>query len=184
MNASAFEGRSSAAALCLCLVLAGGAASAQPGPELVKRGAYVFAAAGCLSCHTDVKNKGPPLAGGRVLKTPFGTFYGPNITPDAEHGIGRWTDADFIRALRDGISPSGAHYFPVFPYPSFTRMTDADILALKAYIFTLPAVSRPSRAHDVAICHPRSKGGLSRPLFVFVWFWPAGPLRPSLPLNW
>lgn len=152
MNASEFAGRPFAAALFLCVGLyftqfgSAGAAS----PETVKRGAYIFAAAGCVGCHTDVKNKGPVLAGGRALKTPFGTFYGPNITPDPKFGIGKWSDADFIRALRQGLSPSGQHYFPAFPYPAFTRMTDADMLALKAYIFTLPAVSRPSRPHDIA----------------------------------
>ena len=179
MNASAFEGRSVAVALCLCLVLAGRAVSAQPAPELVKRGAYVFAAAGCAACHTDVKNKGPLLAGGRALKTPFGTFYGPNITPDAKHGIGRWTDADFIRALREGISPSGAHYFPVFPYPSFTQMTDADMLALKTYIFTLPAVSRPNRTHDVAA--PFRWRFLQR-FWKWLYFTP-GPYRPDAARN-
>lgn len=115
----------------------------------IDRGAYIFAAADCGACHTNVKQKGPLLAGGRPLKTPFGTFYSPNITPDPETGIGRWSDADFIRALRDGVSPDDDHYFPVFPYPSFTRMTDQDMLDLKAYIFSLPAVSQANREHEV-----------------------------------
>ncbi len=150
MNARSLRGRSITAALCMSAWLFGVfAPPAAAAPNALKHGAYIFAAAGCAACHTDVKNKGPVLAGGRALKTPFGTFYGPNITPDPEHGIGRWTDADFIRALRQGISPSGEHYFPAFPYPAFTQMTDADMRALKAYIFTLPAVARPSRPHDV-----------------------------------
>ncbi len=74
----------------------------------------------------------------------------PNITPDAETGIGRWTDAQFLRALRQGRRPDGASYFPVFPYPSFTNITDADALAIKAYLFSLPPVRRENRAHDVA----------------------------------
>ncbi|MCH8197448.1 MAG: c-type cytochrome [Proteobacteria bacterium] len=117
--------------------------------QAVKRGAYIFDAAGCKACHTDTKKKGPPLAGGRALGTPFGIFYGPNITPDPATGIGRWSDGDFIRALRSGISPDGDHYYPVFPYTSFTKMTDRDMLDLKAYIFSLPPVEKPNRPHEV-----------------------------------
>jgi mono/diheme cytochrome c family protein len=131
------------------LCLAPAAALAQADQAQIDRGAYIFTAADCGACHTDVKGKGPPLAGGRPLATPFGTFYSPNITPDPETGIGRWTDADFIRALREGVSPGGDHYFPVFPYPSFTKMTDQDILDLKAYIFSLPPVAQPNREHEI-----------------------------------
>jgi mono/diheme cytochrome c family protein len=113
--------------------------------DAVARGAYVFAAAGCAGCHTDVKNNGQLLAGGRELKTPFGSFFGPNITAHPEAGIGKWSDADFIRALRQGRRPDGAHYFPVFPFTSFTKMTDRDILDLKAYIFSLPVSAQPSK---------------------------------------
>jgi mono/diheme cytochrome c family protein len=73
----------------------------------IKRGQYLFDAAGCAGCHTDHKNKGALLAGGRKLKTPFGIFSSPNITPDPANGIGGWSDSEFIRALRDGISPDG-----------------------------------------------------------------------------
>ena len=90
------------------------------------------------------------LAGGAALLTPFGTFYGPNITPDPDHGIARWSDADFIRAMREGTAPDGRHYYPAFPYTSFTLMTDEDLLALKAYIFTLPPAAVPSRPHDLS----------------------------------
>ena len=76
--------------------------------EAVKRGAYLFAAADCAGCHTDVKNNGKLLAGGRALATPFGTFYGPNITPDPKLGIGNWTEAQFHRALREGINEHGS----------------------------------------------------------------------------
>ena len=112
-----------------------------------KRGEYLFDAAGCKGCHTDVKNKGKPLAGGRRLKTPFGTYYSPNITPDEETGIGKWTDGDFVRALRLGQAPDGSHYFPVFPYPSYTGITERDLLDIKAYIFTRPPASKPNREH-------------------------------------
>lgn len=115
----------------------------------VERGAYLFHAAGCQGCHTDAKNGGPPLAGGPAIKTPFGTFYGPNITPDAEHGIGGWSDADFIRALRQGVAPDGSDYYPVFPYTSFTRIRDRDLLDIKAYIFAQPPSDRASRPHEV-----------------------------------
>ncbi|UEM05575.1 cytochrome c [Skermanella rosea] len=135
----------------LALVAGGGAPSmAQTaGDDPVKRGEYIFNAAGCLGCHTESK-EAPRLAGGRALKTPFGTFYGPNITPDPETGIGGWTDEDFIRALREGRSPDGTAYFPVFPYTSFTHLTDQDLRDLKAYLDAQPAVSKPNRPHDVS----------------------------------
>ena len=117
--------------------------------EALERGAYIFHAAGCKACHTDTKKKGPPLAGGRAIKTPFGIFYGPNITPDPLTGIGGWSDGDFIRALRSGVSPDGDHYYPVFPYTSFTKMTERDMLDLKAYIFSLPPVRKRNRPHEV-----------------------------------
>jgi mono/diheme cytochrome c family protein len=124
--------------------LAGDPASADP----VVRGAYLFAAAGCVGCHTDVKNAGAGLAGGRALETPFGTFYSPNITPDPGTGIGAWTEADFRRAMREGVAPDGSAYFPVFPYPSFTGMTDADLADMWAYMRTIPPVVRENRSHD------------------------------------
>lgn len=124
-----------------------GPASAQGGDA--KRGEYIFAAGGCAGCHTDTKNNGQLLAGGRELKTPFGSFYGPNITAHPTAGIGTWSDADFIRAVRLGRRPDGAHYFPVFPYTSFTKILDADLVDLKAYIFSLPQSDRPNRPHDI-----------------------------------
>lgn len=143
-------------ALVFLLAAGGGAsatesadAAADAGPAAA-RGAYLLAAAGCAGCHTDVKGQGPPLAGGRALKTPFGTFYGPNITPDPELGIGKWSFADFRRAMRFGRAPDGGHYFPVFPYPSFTGMTDADLADMWAYLREVPPVARRNRPHDVA----------------------------------
>lgn len=113
------------------------------------RGQYLVAAAGCVACHTDIERKGKFLAGGPALKTPFGTFYAPNITSDAEHGIGRWSLAAFSRAITSGISPEGEHYFPAFPYTSYTGMTTQDIADIKAYLDTVPPVAVPSEAHDV-----------------------------------
>lgn len=116
----------------------------------VRQGEYVFRAAGCATCHTDADNKGAFLAGGRALETSFGTFYSPNITPDPNYGIGGWSDADFVRALRHGVSPSGEHYYPAFPYTAYTRMTRDDMLALKAYLITVPPVARENRPHELA----------------------------------
>jgi mono/diheme cytochrome c family protein len=121
----------------------------QAGKDPIARGEYVFNAAGCLGCHT-VPKTGQRLAGGRALKTPFGTFYSPNITPDRETGIGGWTDEDFIRALREGKAPDGTSYFPAFPYTSFTHLTDQDMRDLKAYIDAQPAVSQPNKPHEVS----------------------------------
>lgn len=114
-----------------------------------RRGEYLSMAAGCLGCHTEAKEGAVPYTGGRELKTPFGTFYGPNITPHQSAGIGRWTEADFMRAIREGVRPDGAHYFPAFPYPSFTRIVDADLRDLWAYLRSLPPNPRANRAHDL-----------------------------------
>jgi mono/diheme cytochrome c family protein len=134
----------------LWAALAAGAAAQQPDSEAVKRGEYLFNAGGCLGCHTDVKNQGAPLAGGRALATPFGTFFGPNITPDPQHGLGSWSEADFIRAMRRGERPDGANLFPVFPYTSFTKISDADLKDLWAYLRTVPAAATPNRPHEVS----------------------------------
>jgi mono/diheme cytochrome c family protein len=117
--------------------------------DSVVRGEYLFKVAGCQGCHTDEKNKGAILAGGRGIKSPFGTFYGPNITPDPEYGIGKWSDADFIRALRHGVAPDGSRLYPALPYTSYTKMSDQDLRDIKAYIFTLPAVAQPSKPHEL-----------------------------------
>ncbi len=112
-----------------------------------QRGKYLATAGGCVGCHTE--ENASAFAGGRALKTPFGVFYGPNITPDVQHGIGRWTEADFIRAIRLGERPDGANYFPAFPYPSFTRLTDDDARDLWAFLRTLPPSSRANKAHEL-----------------------------------
>lgn len=122
-----------------------------PGPAgQVERGAYVFDAAGCFACHTDLKGKGAPLAGGRALETPYGTFYTPNITPDPEHGIGGWSEADFLRALRGGVAPDGRQYYPAFPYTAYTGMSDADARALWAYLKTRSPANHANTPHDLS----------------------------------
>jgi mono/diheme cytochrome c family protein len=134
------------AAIVLALLATTGGASAQGD---AKRGEYLVHAGGCVGCHTENKKEAVPFAGGRALKTSFGTFYGPNITPHPQAGIGRWTEADFIRAMREGNGPDAAHYFPAFPYPSFTKITDGDLRDLFAYLRTLPPNARPSQPHDL-----------------------------------
>ena len=115
--------------------------------DAASRGAYLVRAGGCVTCHT--AKGGPQFAGGRALKTPFGTFYSPNITPDPETGIGRWTNANFVRALRSGITPDGSHYFPAFPFTSYTGLTYDDAIAIKAHLFSLAPVSNPNRDHEL-----------------------------------
>jgi mono/diheme cytochrome c family protein len=114
-----------------------------------KRGLYLSQAAGCLGCHTEAKEGAQPYAGGRALKTAFGVFYGPNLTPHPQAGIGRWSEADFEKAMRRGVRPDGAHYYPAFPYTSFTRISDQDVKDLWAYFRTLPASSRANQPHEL-----------------------------------
>ncbi|MBT3306198.1 MAG: c-type cytochrome [Alphaproteobacteria bacterium] len=141
----------------------------------VGRGKYLFDAAGCAGCHTDKKGKGALLAGGRPLKTPFGVFYSPNITPDPNSGIGKWSDADFIRAMRHGIAPDGDHYFPVFPYPSYSGMSKDDLLDIKAYLLTTPPKATTNRPHEVA---PPFGWRFLLPVWKALYFAP-GPFQPT-----
>lgn len=113
------------------------------------RGAYLATAGGCVSCHTDYKQKSPAYAGGGPIKTPFGAFYAPNITPDKQYGIGNWSLADFRRAMREGIAPDGSHYFPAFPYPAFTKINDRDLSDLWDYFRGLAPVARPNQNHQL-----------------------------------
>jgi mono/diheme cytochrome c family protein len=113
-------------------------------------GKEMFFAGGCTSCHaTPGQDDKTRLGGGLPLKSPFGTFYVPNISPDPNDGIGRWTEADFVTAVTKGTSPDGAHYFPAFPYTSYQRMRIEDVRDLFAFVKTLPAVQGRVRDHDV-----------------------------------
>jgi mono/diheme cytochrome c family protein len=132
--------------LLLPLLLFAGFAVAQGD---AKRGEYLSKAAGCLGCHTEARQGAAPYGGGRELKTPFGVFYGPNITPHPQAGLGKWSEADFVRAMREGRRPDGAHYFPAFPYSSFTKIADADLRDLWAYLRSLAPSDRASRPHDL-----------------------------------
>src|SRR5262249_11823773 len=105
----------------------------------IARGRYLADAADCRSCHT--ADGGAAFAGGRPFVLPFGTLYTTNITPDKTTGIGSLSDAQFIDAVRNGIGPRGARMYPAMPYASYAYMTDADVLAIKAYLFSLPPVA-------------------------------------------
>jgi len=115
--------------------------------SLLWRGEYTLRISGCSHCHT--AENGEPLAGGRALETPLGTFYTPNISSHKIAGIGAWNADDFQRALHQGVSPDGRGYFPVFPYTSYTRLLADDIRAMHAYILTLPASDQPNRDHEL-----------------------------------
>jgi mono/diheme cytochrome c family protein len=152
ISRSRAAGSSPAAAglFIFCLLVAPLAALAQGD---AKRGEYLAKAGGCVGCHTEAREGATPFAGGRALKTPFGTFYGPNITPHPQAGIGRWSEADFARALHEGARPDGAHYYPAFPYTSFTRIADADVRDLWAYMRSLPPSAQPSRPHELGLLY-------------------------------
>jgi mono/diheme cytochrome c family protein len=106
--------------------------------SLVERGAYLARAADCTACHT--AKDGKEYAGGLGFKMPFGTLYSTNITPDKETGIGNYSDQDFLNAVHRGIRRDGVRLYPAMPFTSYTYMTDADALAIKAYLFSLPPV--------------------------------------------
>jgi len=114
-----------------------------------ERGAYLARASGCVSCHTSSAAKGLALAGGAPLDTPFGTFVPPNITPHREAGIGQWTVQDFAKAVRQGVSPDGDPYYPVFTYSFYAGFTDQDIADLWEAFRTVPAVGDAAPPHDV-----------------------------------
>jgi mono/diheme cytochrome c family protein len=116
-------------------------------PSLIAKGAELAAIGNCQVCHT--AEGGRSFAGGRPLETPFGTFYGTNITPDPDTGIGRWSEDAFRRALREGVDREGRHLYPAFPYEYYTRLTDEDIRALYAYIATREPVRAPNRPHEL-----------------------------------
>jgi mono/diheme cytochrome c family protein len=116
--------------------------------DAVERGRQLVTQADCRSCHTTIA--GEPFAGGRAIPTSFGTFFSPNITPDATTGIGRWTADDFWRALHDGYSREGTRLYPVFPFPSYTGISRRDADAMYAYLKTLPPVAKPNRPHELA----------------------------------
>ena len=138
-------------------------------PDLAN-GAYMFRAGGCESCHAAKDAKGDEqlkLGGGQVLATAFGKFHVPNISPDPDHGIGRWTALQFVNALKFGVRPDGSHLYPAFPYASYQRMTVADIIDLKGYMDTLPPVASDVPPHELSFPFNIRRGvGLWKLLYV------------------
>lgn len=129
----------------------------------IANGETLFWAGGCASCHASAEDldafdpmfapvtaKDVRLGGGRPLKTPAGTFYPPNISPDREHGIGAWTTLDFVNAMKRGIAPNGQHLYPAFPYTSYQRMSVKDLVDLKAFMDTLPPVDTANKPAELA----------------------------------
>ncbi len=132
------------------------------------RGELVFHGGGCASCHA---TPGQPdrtrLGGGLQLKTAFGTFVSPNISPSQADGIGSWTTADLANAMLRGVSPEGAHYYPAFPYTTYAHAKLEDVRDLMAYLRTLPAVDGKAPAHDVSFPFSFRRGlGLWKLLFL------------------
>jgi len=114
------------------------------------RGETIFTAAGCASCHHEPKAEDKLiLTGGMAFPSDFGTFYAPNISPDPDQGIGGWSVEDLANAVTRGVSPKGQHYYPAFPYTSYAKMKDQDLVDLHAYLQTIPASATPSKPHDV-----------------------------------
>jgi mono/diheme cytochrome c family protein len=143
--------RGGAAALAvLMLAFGAGAAHGATDPQdfaQIARGRYLVIVGDCAACHTNAG--GPPYAGGRPIETPFGTVVAPNITPDAATGIGAWSDDAFVSAVKDGIGRDGTHLYPAMPYPYFTRATGQDVLDIRAFLNTVPAVRNAVRANQL-----------------------------------
>ncbi len=116
--------------------------------SLLEQGQYISRLADCGACHT--RTGGPSFAGGLPMSTPFGTLTTPNITPDPDTGIGAWSDEDFYRAVAEGIGHDGEYLYPAMPFTSFTKMTRSDVLAVKAYLFSLKPVNAPRVPNDLA----------------------------------
>jgi mono/diheme cytochrome c family protein len=130
------------------------------------RGEYMFAAGGCTSCHATGEDR-LKLAGGLALKTPFGTFHAPNISPDPEHGIGGWSMAEFVTSMKFGVGRGGTHLYPAFPYTSYQRMRVEDVMDLKAYLDTLPPVATDAPGHELPFPFSIRRGlGLWQLLYV------------------
>ena len=134
--------------MSITLALSLGSAAATENDASLQRGEYLMHLGGCVSCHT--AEGGEALAGGLKMETPFGVIYTPNITPDTETGIGNWSDTDFIAAMTEGVAPTGDHYYPAFPYTSYTFMKHEDLIDLKRYLDSRKAISRENQEHELS----------------------------------
>jgi mono/diheme cytochrome c family protein len=142
-------------------------------PQIVERGRYIAVAGNCASCHT--AKGGAALAGGLAFNTPFGVVYSTNITPDKATGIGNWTAEQFVKSLREGVRPDGEHLYPVFPYTSFTKITDEDANALYAYLMSVPAVQAEPQQNQM-------KFPFNQRFLLSAWkslYLDAGPYQPD-----
>lgn len=123
-------------------------AGAPAAADVLARGEYLTKAADCIACHT-VQESGKSFAGGVAFVLPFGTIYSSNITADVATGIGSWTDDQFVRAMHEGIRSDGKRLYPAFPYTSYTQISRADVLAIKAYLFSLPTIAQANKPPDL-----------------------------------
>ncbi len=128
-----------------------------PDPQ---RGQILYHLGGCINCHRGADEEDATPSGGQPLHSVIGIFYPPNITPDQATGIGAWSEADFINAMRQGRAPDGRHYYAAFPYPYYTQTSVADLLHLKAYLDSLPAVTRTAPDHDLTLPFSLRAGNL------------------------
>jgi mono/diheme cytochrome c family protein len=135
-------------------------------PDLAN-GKTMFYAGGCAGCHATKRDDSTRLGGGLEMKTDFGSFFSPNISPDPKDGIGTWSEADFVTALWKGTSPNGRHYFPAFPYTSYQHMRLEDVRDLFAFLRTLPPVQGRAPAHTVRFPYNIRRGlGLWKMLYL------------------
>jgi mono/diheme cytochrome c family protein len=124
-----------------------GASGAWADAEQIARGKYLATAGDCVACHQAPGGK--PFAGGLYMNTPFGEMATPNLTPDKATGIGNWTDDQFYNAMHNGIRNDGAYLYPGLPYPWFTKVTRDDVMAIKAYLFSLAPVHAPQKPNHL-----------------------------------
>jgi mono/diheme cytochrome c family protein len=115
----------------------------------IKRGEYLVKIGDCIACHAATEPGSKAFAGGLPIATPFDTFFTPNITPDKETGIGQWTEAEFIKAMHEGVRPDGSNSFPAFPYIFFNRVRDADLKDIWTYLKTLAPVMQESKGNTL-----------------------------------
>ena len=127
----------------------------------LENGHLLYNIGGCISCHND--GNGAP-AGGKPLQTPIGVLYPPNLTPDVETGLGKWADVEFVNAMQKGLAPDGQHLIPAFPYTSYAHMKVEDVLDIKAYLASLPAVANQAPPHEITFL-PIIRRGLG------LWKW-------------
>jgi mono/diheme cytochrome c family protein len=157
---------------------------AELGPHTanLENGRILFYAGGCASCHATPKQEDKSrLGGGLALPTKFGTFYAPNISPDPNDGIGTWTEAQFLTALKEGTSPSGEHLYPAFPYTSYRHVATDDLRDLFAYLKTLPAVAGRAPDHQLPLPFSMRRGlGIWKLLFLDAEAVQPGPSMPAV----